>query len=114
MVLEELKSLSSRVMFLAVSPEDTLQVGDYAPFARPPAPPQAAVDTDGTAAGPMMPEGMLPFTSFANLFQGGNGAPTGNGRLFFVCLLCTFCVSTQTAKVFRHTCSMNLVQCVLD
>jgi hypothetical protein len=44
-VLDELKSLSSRVMFLAVSPEDTLQVGDYAPSARPPAPPQAALDT---------------------------------------------------------------------
>jgi hypothetical protein len=44
-VLDELKSLSSRVMFLAVSPEDTLQVGDYAPSARPPTPPQAALDT---------------------------------------------------------------------
>lgn len=68
-VLSELKSISSRVMFLAVPPRDTLRVGDFAPSVRPP-PPVAA-----PAAQSMESEifggdaSSNPFASFANMFN---------------------------------------------
>ena len=75
-ILEELKSVSSRVMFLAVSPEDTLQPGDYAPSARPPVipVPPASADADG-----MGQDSGNPFASFASLFNGGDAAGGNKG-----------------------------------
>jgi hypothetical protein len=79
-VLEELKSVSSRVMFIAACPEDALQPGDYAPSARPPAPVPTAAAADSDAP---MSDSSNPFSTFANFFQGGNGdnsnARTGTG-----------------------------------
>lgn len=76
-VLEELKSVSSRVMFIAACPEDALQPGDYAPSARPPAPvpTAAAADIDTPMA-----DGSNPFSTFANFFQGSNSGNSNNAR----------------------------------
>lgn len=76
-IVEELKSVSSRVMFLAISPPDVLRSGDCSPSARPaPTPPQ----TDSAEAGA---EGQSnnPMASFASLFNAGNGAgPDSSSR----------------------------------
>jgi hypothetical protein len=79
-VLEELKSVSSRVMFIAACPEDILQPGDYAPSARPPAPVSTAAAADNDAP---VADGSNPFSAFSSLFQGSNSnnnnARTGTG-----------------------------------
>jgi len=71
-VLGELKSVSSRVMFLAVPPRDTLRIGDFAPSARPPPPAPAAQPAPSSPLeeifGGDAPSGSS-FSPFANLFD---------------------------------------------
>lgn len=73
-VVEELKSVSSRVVFLAISPPDVLRSGDFCPSARPaPVPPpqdNAEMGAEGQSN---------PMASFASLFNAGNGAGPDSG-----------------------------------
>lgn len=76
-MLDELKSISSRVVFIAVPPEDALHPGDFAPSAcpAPVAPPNpSGAEAEGAAAGADMSN---PFASFANLFNAGGNTGTG-------------------------------------
>lgn len=77
-VLSELRSVSSRVIFLAVPPRDTLRIGDFAPSARPPpaavaapAPSSSMEEIFGGDA-----PGSNSFSAFASLFD-PTGGPGG-------------------------------------
>lgn len=73
-VVEELKSVSSRVVFLAISPPDVLKSGDFSPSARPaPLPPQTSENAEISADA----LSNNPLASFANLFNAGNGGGGG-------------------------------------
>ena len=84
-VLEELKSVSSRVMFVAVPPKDTLRAGDFAPSARPPvvsAPSSGVNSAEGEVFGG---DASSPFVNLASLFgsagPGGASGPAGAAGL---------------------------------
>lgn len=75
-VVEELKSVSSRVMFLAIAPPDVLKNGDFSPSARPaPVPPQAEIAETSGEAGTNS-----AFASFANLFNGASDSSSRTGK----------------------------------